>query len=114
LNKELFTYSGVNASFYIDVINLFNNKNMTRFDGDNDNEIRSNSWAWDGHKWWKTEVTDYMNSLGYSAENQQQDGSFSNVKGNPGDSGDGIDMPAFTPYTFLESRDIFFGFRFAF
>ena len=69
------------------------------------------SWRW----WWRTERRDYLESLGYSAENQNSDGSFNNTIGKPGNWKDGdIDLPAFTPFTFLEQRDIYFGVRFYF
>ncbi len=113
ISKSLIKYGGYETTFYIDISNLFNTRNLASFVGaDVDN---STGWAWDGHKWWKTEVRDYMESLGYSAANQapnDPDGAFSNTIGNPGDwNDDQIDLPAFTPWSFLERRDIFFGIR---
>lgn len=107
--KPLFTRDNVNATFYIDIFNVFNNKNMTpRFGDDGTN------FAWDTHKWWNSEYEDYMRSLDMEV---QRDGS---IKGDdrPGDyrtsDKDYIDMPAFTPWTFLEKRDIYFGVDFTF
>ena len=100
---------------WIDVSNLFNTHNMTVFSGQNDANITDENWAWDGHRWWRTERRDYLESLGYSAENQNPDGTFNNTIGKPGSWKDGaIDLPAFTPWTFLEQRDIYFGVRFYF
>jgi hypothetical protein len=125
LTKQLVSHGDFRTEFYIDVINLFNNKNMTHprgIDGNNDGRTaRENSdnftdddFAWNGHRWWNTEVRDYLESMGYTDANQDLEGNFKNTNGSPGDYGKGIDMPAFTPYTFLESRDIFFGFKFYF
>ena len=108
LTKSLFRSGNYETAFYIDVSNLFNNRNISSFSG---TEVdASSSWPWDGHKWWKTERRDYMESLGYTAENQNQDGTFENTIGDPGDwDDDVIDLPAYSPWTFLERRDIFFG-----
>jgi hypothetical protein len=112
--KDLFTSGTFRSVFYVDIRNLFDNRNINRFSGSQAadlGDIAGNTWAWDGHKWWKQERNDYMYSMGYTAENMNTDGTFNNTTGNPGDYGDGIDMPAFTPYTFLEKRDIWFGFK---
>ena len=115
LTKSLFRSGTYETVFYIDVSNLFNNRNMTVFSGQNDANITDENWAWDGHRWWRTERRDYLESLGYSAENQNPDGTFNNTIGKPGTWKDGaIDLPAFTPWTFLEQRDIYFGVRFYF
>ncbi len=108
LTKSLFRSGNYETAFYIDVSNLFNNRNISSFSG---TEVdASSSWPWDGHKWWKTERRDYMESLGYTAENQNEDGTFDNTIGDPGDwDDDVIDLPAYSPWTFLERRDIFFG-----
>ncbi len=113
LTKSLFRAGSYETSFYIDVTNLFNMRNMSSFSGsDLDNHV---GWAWDSHKWWKSERRDYMESLGYTAENQvpaDPDGNFNNTIGTPGDwNNDQIDLPAFSPWTFLERRDVFFGIR---
>jgi len=113
ISKSLFKFGGYQTAFYIDVSNLFNTRNLASFVGaDVDN---STGWAWDGHKWWKTEVRDYMESLGYTADNQapnDPNGEFSNTIGQPGDWNDEqIDLPAFSPWSFLERRDVFFGVR---
>jgi hypothetical protein len=112
--KQLFRTGGIFASFYMDVFNVLNQKNMIpwfvgNFNADVEGRI---DFAWNGHKWWKNQEFDYMNSLGYTADNQNTDGSFNNTNGNPGE--DKGDLPGFTPWTFLESRDVFFGFRFTF
>ncbi|MCY4170299.1 MAG: carboxypeptidase-like regulatory domain-containing protein [Bacteroidetes bacterium] len=112
-SKSIIKFGDYETAFYIDVSNLFNTRNLASFVGaDVDN---STGWAWDGHKWWRTEVRDYMESLGYSADNQapnDPDGAFSNTIGNPGDwNDDQIDLPAFSPWSFLERRDVFFGLR---
>ncbi|MCH8962491.1 MAG: hypothetical protein IH820_14545, partial [Bacteroidetes bacterium] len=115
LTKSLFRSGTYETVFYIDVSNLFNSHNMTVFRNQADANITDENWAWDGHRWWRTERRDYLESLGYSAENQNPDGSFNNTIGKPGSWKDGaIDLPAFTPWTFLEQRDIYFGVRFYF
>ena len=123
LNKDLFRAGSVQAIFYLDVMNLFNNKNMThprRIEGSsggrssrgNTDNRTDDDWAWDGHKWWNNQVRGYLESLGYTDENQNSDGSFNNTNGSPGDNKG--DLPGFTPWTFLEKRDVFFGVRFYF
>jgi len=106
--KNIYTKGTFKSVFYIDVRNLFNNKNMTRASGSNEINT-SSSWAWDGHKWWKNQFQKYMESLGYTEENENKDGSFKNTKGRPGD--DKGALPGFTPWTFLEKRDIYFGIK---
>jgi len=110
-SKILFrTQNNVNASFYIDVTNLFNHKWMTPPFEDH----YYGHWAWDIHDWWSHEFEDYMNSLDLEI---QRDGS---IKGDDRPGGyktsdkQYIDMPAFTPWTFLFKRDIFFGIKFEF
>jgi hypothetical protein len=113
-SKDLFTSGTLRSVFYVDVRNLFDNRTMNRFSGSQGADLgdsAGNGWAWDGHKWWKTERDDYMFSMGYTSENMNSDGTFDNTTGNPGDYGDDIDMPGFSSYTFLEKRDIWFGFR---
>ena len=115
INKSLFAARGIESVFYIDVSNLFNNRVMTRFRSLNDATIGDENWAWSGHRWWKNQEREYLYSLGYTPDNQQDDGSFVNTIGNPGDYDDErIDLPGFTPWTFLGKRDIFFGFKFYF
>ncbi len=113
LSKSLFRAGNYETAFYIDISNLFNTRNLSSFLGSDVDG--SSGWAWDGHKWWKSEVRNYMESLGYSAENQvpnDPDGAFQNTIGKPGDwNDDAIDLPAFSPWSFLERRDIFFGLR---
>ena len=110
LTKSLFRSGSYQTAFYIDVSNLFNNRNINSFSGSDVDA--STSWPWDGHKWWKRERLDYMESLGYTVDNQNQDGTFENTIGVPGDwDNDAIDLPAYSPWTFLERRDIFFGIR---
>jgi hypothetical protein len=91
------------------VFNVFNNKNMTpRYCP------RGTNFAWDTHRWWRNEFEDYMRSLDMEV---REDGSIKG-KDRPGDyktgNKDYIDMPAFTPWTFLEKRDIYFGIDFTF
>ncbi len=164
--KNLWSQGRYDVLFYVDVTNLFNNKNLTPFAGDQD-VTNDRGWAWDSHKWWKNQVTDYMYSLDLYVTQQGE------VKGKdrPGDypkdplnytytpinrvadinqvventiragefyydratdrylvydSGawqnadmskvdkvlkdkSYIKMPGFTPWSFLEKRDIFFG-----
>jgi len=113
--KELFSKGSFRSVFYIDIRNLFNNKNMNKPSGglqDVQVEGHYDDFGWDGNQWWKTERRDYMESLGYTAENEQPDGSFVNTIGRPGDWKDErIDLPAWTSWTFLEKRDIWFGFK---
>ena len=64
-----------------------------------------------------------MESLGYTAENQiaacdagdgkcLMKGRFKNTTGSPGDwKDDDIDLPAFSLWTFLGKRDIYFGLK---
>jgi len=123
-NKTLFKKGTISSVIYIDVTNLFNNRNMTVFSGHTDPNVTDENWAWNGHRWWKNQGRNYLESLGYTAENQNEDGSFNYTSGDPGDwsetdcelgtGGDCIDMPEFTPWTFLGRRDIFFGIRFYF
>lgn len=158
-SKDLVSIGGTTSIIYVDVTNLFNTYNMT---GSGQN------WAWDGHRWWKNEFRNYMESLDLEV---RQDGSIKG-KDRPGDypsdwpnqeyvpvqrvdnlpaSGqagslyfdrstgkymeyaDGafreadsglvdkvkksksyIAMPGFTPWTFLEARNVYFGIKFYF
>ncbi len=108
--KRLFHKWGMETVFYVDVFNVFNNKNMTYPDdysyGDNRVLTGVNgNWAWNDHKWWNGEFRAYMNSL--DIEGGDRPGDY------PTDSNgkDYIVMPSFTPWTFLEKRDIFFGIK---
>jgi outer membrane receptor protein involved in Fe transport len=118
LNKTLFRRGTLESVFYIDVTNLFNNRNMTAFDLDFDDEEVNNvdqGWAWNSHRWWNNQDRDYLYSLGYTPENQNRDGSFNNTIGDPGDwDDDAINLPGFSPFTFLGKRDVFFGIKFYF
>lgn len=115
LNKTLFSSGRFETTFYLDVVNLFNTKNMTVFDdfgSAGDPTTDDQDWAWDGHRWWNNQKLHYLESLGYSAENQNRDGTFNNTIGRPGDYKDErIDLPDFSPMLFLEARDIFFGIK---
>ncbi|HET6566840.1 MAG TPA: carboxypeptidase-like regulatory domain-containing protein [Rhodothermales bacterium] len=117
VTKSLFQKGPYQALFFVDVTNLFNNRNMTQFEEDQDvTTDQETDWAWSDHKWWKNQFEEYMYSMGYTADNEQEDGSFlvngKKVKLRPGDwKDDGIAMPGFTPWTFLEKRDIFFGIK---
>ena len=105
--KRLFRKWGIEPVFYIDVLNLFNNKNMNTPRGYSYNNSVNrvltgvdNTWTWNDHRWWKNEFKNYMNSL------KIDDGD------RPGDyDEDYIAMPGFTPWTFLEKRDIYFGLK---
>lgn len=101
-SKALFSTQNFSSDLYIDVINLFNQRNMTP---------RHVNWAWDGHRWWKNEFVRYMESLDLEV---QRDGTVEG-EDRPGDwDGAHIHLPGFTPWTFLEHRDVFFGVRVTF
>ncbi len=167
--KNLVSTGSLDALFYVDVTNVFNHRNMTR---NVDNDVtNTQGLAWDNHKWWKSQFTNYMNSLDIEVG---PDGKVTG-KDRPGDFPKGalnatyvpinrvadlskvtsgirvgefyldratgaykiregsnwreltseeqsrldkaiddkayIDMPDFTPWTFLEMRDIFFGIK---
>jgi len=108
--KRLFRKWGIEPVFYIDVLNLFNNKNMNTPRGyDYNNSVNrvltgvDNTWAWNDHRWWKNEFKNYMNSL--KIDEGDRPGDYKT-----GDK-DYIAMPGFTPWTFLEKRDIYFGLK---
>lgn len=105
--KQLFVRKNVTTAFYLDVTNLFNYKWLTPPFADH----YYGHWAWDIHDWWNHEFEDYMNSLDLEV---QRDGSIKG-KDRPGDykttGKEYIDMPAFTPWSFLFKRDIFFGIK---
>jgi hypothetical protein len=111
LTKGLFEAGRFRTSFYIDVTNLFNQRNMTPFNagGDDDTDNREDeNWAWSGHQWFRNQEQIYMESLGITV---QPDGSIDGDL-RPGDwEESGIDLPDFTPFTFLGRRDIYFGIR---
>lgn len=110
--KTLFRIGDTESIFYIDVINLFNHKNMTR-PSESWNGNQGGRWAWDLHDWWDDQFLDYMQSLGYTDDNMNEDGSFETDR-EPGDYKGDVDLPAFTPLTFLEKRDVFFGLKLRF
>ena len=107
LRKSLFSSGTFESLFYIDVVNLFNQRHLTSpFEGGGLGGV-----AWDGHRWWSTEFRDYMESLDLTVN---EDGSVSGDD-RPGDwEADHIDRPAFTPRSFLERRDVFFGIKLQF
>jgi hypothetical protein len=84
---------------------------MTPFNagGDDDTDNREDeNWAWSGHQWFRNQEQIYMESLGITV---QPDGSIDGDL-RPGDwEESGIDLPDFTPFTFLGRRDIYFGIR---
>ena len=105
-------------------MNLFNNKNMSyprgyRYNNSVNRVLTgvSGTWAWNDHRWWKNEFVKYMNSLDIevgsdgSISGSQRPGDY--PEGWPDDNGE-IVMPGFTPWTFLEKRDIFFGIQIQF
>ncbi len=111
LTKRLFKKWRMEPVFYIDVHNLFNNKNMNypreyRYNN-NVNRVLTGvrgSWTWNGHRWWKHEFLNYMNSLKLDKGDRPGDYPHNGKKTY-------IKMPAFTPWTFLDRRDIFFGIK---
>ena len=112
--KRLFTSGSRTAALYLDVVNLLNTRNMTPYPPHDQGLAGVAGHAWEGHRWWTNALTDYMYSLGYSAEKQRPDGSFDTDK-RPGDGeGDGIDLPEFAPWMFLEKRDVYVGLRLTF
>ena len=113
LTKELFNRGTVRTSFYVDVRNLFNQRTLQYWQGDTD-VFDEASFAWDGQKWFSDTRVNYMNSIGYTAENQNEDGSF-NTDHDPGDwQGDDVALPPWDSFRFFERRDVYFGLRFAF
>ena len=113
LTKGLFSRGSVQASFYVDVTNLFNQRNLQYRSGDEDVFDRA-YFTWDGQKWFSNTFRDYMNSIGYSAENQNEDGSF-DTDYKPGDwEGDDVALPPWDSFRFFERRDVYFGLRFRF
>ncbi len=122
-SKDLLTAGSFRSVFYVDVTNLFNNKNMTHWKGNlgDGGSSQGNSgaantddqWAWSGHKWWSNEEKRYLEAMGYTPDNMNDDGTFSNTTGTPGDDIGSVEdgMPHFTPWTFLGLRDIFVGIR---
>jgi hypothetical protein len=106
LRKSLISSGTFESLFYIDVTNLFNQRHLSSpFDWP------FSSVAWDGHTWWNTEFRDYMESLDLTVN---EDGSVAGDD-RPGDwQADHIDLPAFTPRSFLDKRNVFFGVKFQF
>ena len=111
VTKELFEAGRFRSSFYIDVTNLFNQRVMTPFGGASDDDQANREdegWAWSSHQWFRNQEQIYMESLGITVN---EDGSIDGDR-RPGDwEESGIDLPDFTPFTFLGRRDIFFGIR---
>ena len=111
LTKSLFNSGRFRSTFYIDVTNLFNQRVMTPFGGASDDDQANREdegWAWSSHQWFRNQEQIYMESLGVTVN---EDGSI-NGDLRPGDWKDSqIDLPDFTPWTFLGRRDIFFGIR---
>ena len=113
VTKELFSRGNVRTSFYVDIRNLFNQRNLQFWQGNVD-VFDEASFTWDGQKWFSDTRVTYMNSIGYTAENQNSDGSF-NTDYDPGDwKGDDIALPPWDSFRFFERRDIFFGIRLGF
>jgi hypothetical protein len=114
LSKKLFNINGIESVFYLDVYSVFNNKNMQTPDGYiyDENGILTDiegNWTWAGNSysdwpWWKGEFVDYMKSLKIDDGDRPGDYPSNGKK-------DYIKMPGFTPWTFLEKRDVFFGIR---
>ena len=107
--KRLFRKWRIEPVFYIDVHNLFNNKNMNYPRGYHyNNDVNrvltgvSGNWTWNDHRWWKHEFLNYMNSLKIDKGDRPGDYPHNGKKTY-------IKMPGFTPWTFLDKRDVFFG-----
>ena len=91
------------------------------YDYDNDlNRVLtgvSNTWAWNDHRWWKNEFVEYMNSLDITVDESgrvsgpDRPGDYNSNWPDAGGKKDYITMPGFTPWTFLEKRDIYFGMK---
>jgi len=123
--KRLFKAWGVEPVFYMDVYNVFNFKNMVppssyTYGSNRVLTTTGGTATWEAHKWWKTEFVNYMNSLDLT---EKLDGTIVGPD-RPGDYPENwpneatkggkqsyIKMPGFTPYTFLETRDVWFGIR---
>ncbi|HEX9934630.1 MAG TPA: hypothetical protein VGB38_05475, partial [bacterium] len=131
--KRLPKVAGIEPVFFMDIMNVFNFKNMTNPTSYNYTTLADgsrgpitgtgSSLAWNqsgAHYWWSGEFLKYMNSLDMK---ENADGSISGPD-RPGDypenwpnqSTEGgkrnyLVMPNYTSYTFLEARDIFFGVR---
>jgi len=109
--KRLFKKWNIEPEIYVDVSNLFNNKNLNGVRGyyystENFTKVLtgvSGTWAWNDHKWWNNEFLDYMYSL--DIDGGDRPGDYKT------DQKPYIKMPGFTPWTFLEKRQIFFGIR---
>ena len=113
LTKEVFSRGNTRTSFYLDVRNLFNQRNLQFWQGNTD-VFDEASFAWDGQTWFSNTIRTYMESIGYSAENQNEDGTF-NTDHDPGDwNEDDIALPPWDSFRFFERRDVYFGVRFAF
>ncbi len=100
------------VSLYLDVYNLFNNKNMVQPAGyyhDSNGEVSGvpRSMAWNGNIYNQNEFINYMNSLKIKDGDRPGDYPHDDEK-------EYIQMPGFTPWTFLEKRDIFVGVQFEF
>jgi hypothetical protein len=131
--KRLPRVAGIEPVFFMDVLNVFNFKNMTHPTGYTYQTLADGSrgpmtgsgnslgWSSSGaHYWWTNEFVNYMKSLDLK---ENPDGSISgaDLPGDypanwPNQSAEGgkrsyIVMPNYTSYTFLEARDIFFGIR---
>ena len=66
-------------------------------------------------RWWDDQFQQYMYSLGYTPESKDENGDFPSVEHSPGDfESDEIQLPGFTPWTFLNPRDVYFGIKVAF
>ena len=111
MTKELFSSNNFRTSIYVDITNLFNQRNMTPFNAGGDDDLANRedeNWAWSGHQWFRNQERIYMESLGITVN---PDGSIDGDR-RPGDWEDSdIDLPDFTPFTFLDRRDVTFGVR---
>jgi len=107
IEKSLFTSNFISAKFYVNIYNLFNNKNMIApmnylYDDHGNVTGAGSSLTWNGFSWWQNEFNKYMNSLDIVGGDRPGDYPHDGKKSY-------IDMPGFTPWTFLEKRDVFVG-----
>ena len=115
--KRLFKVGKVEPVLYVDVFNVFNHKNMQVPDGyiyDEKNVLTGveGNWTWSGGsssdwRWWHGEFLTYIESLKLDEGDRPGDYPHNGRK-------EYIQLPGFTPWTFLAKRDIFFGIRLSF
>ncbi len=99
--KRLFSWKGLEPVFFVDIYNLFNNKYLPYW-SDDDYASR----PWNAFKWFQNEQNEYMYSLkpGDTPGDIPDDNLLEKGK-------DYIDVPDFTPYLYMNPRDIFYGIK---